>query len=198
MAKRAPAPRWSSPPKRSNNCKPWLPPARPHYGKCNAPRFCWATAADRISARSAGRWASVAAWCVPSMGAVLKGFESPVCKPNMNSNEPGNISRSQGGPGDRSAERSLGKNREPMNKNRIEGRRDRASWHHTAKPFGWVSEVNAAVVRRRTAFLPGETCPVRAGQESAEAIVVDHEPGATNRPLKRSDRKSRDHEGLNR
>ena len=86
----------------------------------------------------------------------------------------------------------------PMNKNRIEGRRDRASWHHTAKPFGWVSEVNAAVVRGRTASLPGETCPVRAGQESAEAIVVGREPGAGTCPFKRRNRKSRSHEGLNR
>jgi hypothetical protein len=116
--------------------------------------------------------------CVPSMGAVLKGFKSPVCKPNMISNEHGNISRSQGGPGDRPAERRLRENREPMNKNRIEGRRDRASWHNTAKPFGWVSEVNAAVVRGRTASLPGETCPARAGQESAAAIVVCDKPGA--------------------
>jgi len=136
--------------------------------------------------------------CVPSMGAVLKGFKSPVCKPNMVSNEHANTSRSQGGPGDRPAERRLGENREPMNKNRIEGRRDRASWHHTAKPNGWVPEVHAAVVRGRTSSLPGETCPVRAGQESAEAIVVDHEPGVGKRPLKRRNRKSRGHEGLNR
>ena len=137
-------------------------------------------------------------WCVPSMGAVLKGFKSPVCKPNMNSNEHANTSRSQGGPGDRPAERRLGKIRKPMNKNHIQGRRGRASWHHTAKPFGWVPQVNVAVVRGRTASLPGETCPVRAGQESAEAIVVDREPGAGNGPLKRRNRKSRGHEGLNR
>ena len=116
--------------------------------------------------------------CVPSMGAVLKGFKSPVCKPNMNSNEHANTSRSQGGPGDRPAERRLGKIRKPMNKNHIQGRRDRASWHNTAKPFGWVPEVNVAVVRGRTASLPGETCPARAGQESAAAIVVRDKPGA--------------------
>ena len=128
-------------------------------------------------------------WCVPSMGAVLKGLKSPVCKPNMIRDEHANTSRSQGGPGDRSAESRLGKNREPMNKNRIEGRRDQASWHNTAKPFGWVPEVNAAVVRGRTAFLPGETCAARAGQESAAAIVVRGKPGAGNGPLKRRNRK---------
>ena len=132
------------------------------------------------------------------MGAVLKGFKSPVCKPNMISNEHGNISRSQGGPGDRSAESRLGKIREPMNKNRIEGRRAGTSWHNTAKSSGLGAEVNAAVVRGRTASLPGETCPVRAGQESAEAIVVGREPGAGKCPWKRSNRKSRSHEGLNR
>jgi len=33
-------------------------------------------------------------------------------------------------------------------------------------------EVNAAVVQGSIAFLPGETCRERSGQESAEAIVV--------------------------
>jgi hypothetical protein len=43
-----------------------------------------------------------------------------------------------------------------MNKNYIEGRYDRESWHHTAKPIGSVVEVNAAVVQGSNAFLPGE------------------------------------------
>ena len=65
-----------------------------------------------------------------------------------------------------------------MNKNLIQGRRDEASWPNTAKPFGVVAQVNGAVVRGRTAFLPGEVLPVRAGEKSAEVIVARHEPGA--------------------
>ena len=76
-----------------------------------------------------------------------------------------------------------------MNKNLIEGRRDEASWHHTAKPYGLVSEVNEAVVRRRTAFLPGEASGVRASEESAEVIVVSSRPGAGRRPFKLRNRK---------
>jgi len=34
-----------------------------------------------------------------------------------------------------------------MNKNRIKGRRVAVSWHHTAKPFGSHTKVNAAVVQ---------------------------------------------------
>jgi hypothetical protein len=158
-------------------------------------KICKPAKSTERKARAAVRWSR---WCVPSLGAVLKGFKSPVCEPNMNSNEHANTSRSQDGPGDRPAGRRLGKIRKPMNKNHIQGRRDRASWHNTAKPFGWVPQVNVAVVRGRTVSLPGETCPVRAGQESAEAIVVDREPGPGNGPLKRRNRKSRGHEGLNR
>ena len=65
-----------------------------------------------------------------------------------------------------------------MNKNLIEGRCDGASWHHPAKPTGEVVEVNQAVVRGRTVFFPGEVSPVRAGEKSAEAIVVGDKPGA--------------------
>ena len=43
-----------------------------------------------------------------------------------------------------------------MNKNCIRGRRGGVSWHNTAKPCGLAVGVNAAVVRRRTALLPGE------------------------------------------
>ena len=105
--------------------------------------------------------------CVPGMGAVLRGLKSPKYKPNMNSNEHENISRSQGAKGDRGSERRLCKTREPMDKNLIEGRRDEVSWHNTAKPFGLVSEVNEAVVRGRTAFLPGE--PERSGDSLLKA-----------------------------
>jgi hypothetical protein len=55
-----------------------------------------------------------------------------------------------------------------MNKNLIKGRRDGVSWHNTAKPTGEVAEVNQAIVRGRTAFLPGEVSGVRAPEKSAE------------------------------
>ena len=42
------------------------------------------------------------------------------------------------------------------------------SWHHTAKSTGLAVEVNVAVVRRRTAFLPGEISTAR-GRESGSA-----------------------------
>ena len=56
-----------------------------------------------------------------------------------------------------------------MNKNCIRGRRGGVSWHNTAKPCGLVAEVNAAVVRRRTALLPGEISTAR-GRESGSAV----------------------------
>ena len=89
-----------------------------------------------------------------------------------------NTSRSQGVASDRRSERRLCKTRVPMNKNLIEGRRDGVSWHNTAKPTGEVVEVNQAVVRGRTVFLPGEVWGVRALQKSAEVIVVRDKPGA--------------------
>jgi len=59
--------------------------------------------------------------------------------------------------GNRPGEGRLWESDEPMNKNRIKGRHDETSWHHTAKSFGLIVEVNAAVVSRSNAFLPGET-----------------------------------------
>jgi hypothetical protein len=53
-----------------------------------------------------------------------------------------------------------------MNKNLIRGRQSEVSWHNTAKPYDSTLEVNEAVVRRRTAFLPGEileTCDRESG-----------------------------------
>ena len=79
--------------------------------------------------------------------------------------------------GDRRSERRLRKIRVPMNKNLIEGRRGGASWHNTAKPAGEAVEVNQAVVRGRTVFLPGEASSVRAGEESAEVVVVGTRAG---------------------
>ena len=60
-----------------------------------------------------------------------------------------------------------------MNKNRIEGRYGKTSWHNTAKSSGLPVEVNAAVVQGSITLLPGEACRERSGQESAEAIVVE-------------------------
>ena len=70
--------------------------------------------------------------------------------------------------GDRLSGRRLCETRVPMNKNLIQGRRDGASWHNAAKPTGEVVEVNQAVVRGRTVFLPGEISLVRAGENRAE------------------------------
>jgi len=86
-----------------------------------------------------------------------------------------------------------------MNKNLIKGRRDGVSWHNTAtalprqrhdscaaipqgptqegNPTGEVVEVNQAVVRGRTASLPGEVSGVRAFEKSAEVIVVGKRAG---------------------
>ena len=50
-------------------------------------------------------------------------------------------------------------------------------------PSGEVVEVNQAVVRGRTVFFPGEVSPVRAGEKSAEVIVVGDQPGAVMAPL---------------
>jgi hypothetical protein len=70
-----------------------------------------------------------------------------------------------------------------MDKNPIEGRREEVSWHNTAKPFGLVSEVNEAVVRERTAFLPGEISDARASEKSAEVIVSEQQAGGRERPV---------------
>lgn len=65
-----------------------------------------------------------------------------------------------------------------MNKNPIEGRRDRASWHNTAKPDGSVVEVNPAVVQESNALLPGEVPDLHWAGKSAEVIVASNKPGA--------------------
>ena len=66
-----------------------------------------------------------------------------------------------------------------MNKNHIKGRYDGTSWHDTAKSTGSVVEVNVAAVQGSNAFLPGEILAWRPARKSAEAVVVDNEPGAT-------------------
>jgi hypothetical protein len=100
-----------------------------------------------------------------------KGVQVPCVKIEMNRNEQISTSRSQGGTGDRVAERRLCETRKSMDKNPIQGRPGLVSWHNTAKPFDLVRQVNGAIVRGRTVFLPGEICRVRAGQKSAEVIV---------------------------
>lgn len=86
-------------------------------------------------------------------------------------------SRGQGREGNRPSEGRLGKSRERMNKNPIQGRPGRVSWHNTAKPFDSTREVNEVVARRRTAFLPGEIPPEPSGGKSAEAIVASSPKG---------------------
>ena len=105
-------------------------------------------------------------------GRSPKGVQVPCVKIEMNRNEQISTSRSQGGTGDRVAERRLCETRKSMDKNPIQGRPGLVSWHNTAKPFDLARQVNGAIVRGRTAFLPGEACRVRAWQESAEVIVV--------------------------
>jgi len=86
--------------------------------------------------------------------------------------------------------------REPMNKNRVEGARDRTSERKIAKSVSVkVTVVDPAVVRRRRSDLPRETCVAVpsvglrgprgsqiAAQESAEGIV-----GGGNEPARPED-----------
>ena len=81
--------------------------------------------------------------------------------------------RGQARKGDRAREGRLWEIREPMDKNRVEGRHGATSWHNTAKSSGVPVEVNAAAVRRSNVPLPGEICPPSVGQKSAEVIVVE-------------------------
>lgn len=92
---------------------------------------------------------------------------------------------------------------ELMDKNCIKGRRMAMSWHNTAKSFGSLAEVNAAVVQESTVLLPGEAsfeCVtwlqsatkciasravmlVVSSEESADGIVVVSESVSSCRPL---------------
>jgi hypothetical protein len=109
--------------------------------------------------------------------AQSKWGSSPLYENQNHENGKPNTSRGQGEAGDRLSERRLCETRVPMNKNLIKGRRDGVSWHNTAKPTGEVVEVNQAIVRGRTAFLPGEVSGVRAPEKSAEVIVVGKRAG---------------------
>ena len=55
-----------------------------------------------------------------------------------------------------------------------------ASWHMTAKPTGLTPMVNAALVHRQFAFLPGEIC-VDGGQRDRD----DNPAGPTGQPRTR-------------
>ena len=105
-------------------------------------------------------------------GRSPKGVQVPCVKIEMNRNEQISTSRGQGGAGDRVAERRICETRKSMDKNPIQGRPGLVSWHNAAKPFGLARQVNGAIVRGRTAFLPGEISAVRAAEKSAEVIVV--------------------------
>ena len=105
-------------------------------------------------------------------GRSPNGVQVPGVKIEMNRNEQISTSRSQGGTGDRVAERRLCETRKSMDKNLIQGRSGLVSWHNTAKPFDLARQVNGAIVRGRTAFLPGEISAVRAAEKSAEVIVT--------------------------
>ena len=115
--------------------------------------------------------------CVCPAWAQSKWGSSPLYENQNHENGKQNTSRGQGEAGDRLSERRLCETRVPMNKNLIKGRRDGVSWHNTAKPTGEVVEVNQAVVRGRTASLPGEISGVRAPEKSAEVIVVGKRAG---------------------
>ena len=94
--------------------------------------------------------------------------------------------------GDLSGEGRLGEIREPMDKNRIEGRHGASRGHNTPKTTGMPVEVNSAAVRRSNVQLPGEISPAKAAEKSAEVIVV----GKTSRG--QGARSNNDTGGLNR
>ena len=98
------------------------------------------------------------------MGENQKGFKSPVNRMKTEKTIRGQLRE-----GDRSWEGRLGESHQPMNKNLIRGRRDRPSWHNTAKTCHSVPEVNEAVGWRRFSFLPGEISTAR-DRESGSAV----------------------------
>jgi hypothetical protein len=69
-----------------------------------------------------------------------------------------------------------------MNKNCIEGRHGGRSRHNTAKSRGSTVEVNAAVVSRSNALLPGEIPWPQGDGKSAEVILAGSEPGGIKAP----------------
>jgi hypothetical protein len=94
--------------------------------------------------------------------------------------------------GDLSGEGRLGEIREPMDKNRIEGRHGASRGHNTPKTSGMPVEVNAVAVRRSNVQLPGEISPAKAAEKSAEVILF----GKMSRG--RDARSNNDTGGLNR
>ena len=113
-------------------------------------------------------------------------------------------------PASEAMQATLGEIRELMNKNHIRGRHGGVSWHNAAKPVGLVVEVNVAVVRRRTASLPGEISAARgrasgsAGRSNAlgdgREVSRGHSNGDVNRgagkrPIKRRNPQARPAKG---
>jgi hypothetical protein len=97
------------------------------------------------------------------MGVLLMGFKSPVRKLHM---ETYIITiRNQLWEGNQPGEGRLGEIGEPMDKNRIEGRRSGTSWHNTAKSCRLVAAVNAAVAPRSNTFLSGEILHAKSVKE---------------------------------
>ena len=80
---------------------------------------------------------------------------------------------------------------EATDRNRIQGRGTRwPSWHMTAKPTGTQPTVNAALVHRQFAVLPGEICaPWRRGTDGRDGRVVPY-PKRTRREVGVSDLKA--------
>ena len=102
-------------------------------------------------------------------GHVVNGVQVPCGNTGMKQT----TTRGQADEGDRLREGRLWEIREPMDKNRVEGRHGATSWHNTAKSPGMPVEVNAAAVRRSNVPLPGETSRPSVREESAEVIVVE-------------------------
>ena len=130
--------------------------------------------------------------CAPSMGANLWGA-SPLWEYRLGLVMRARIttSRRQGrnreglSEGSRSAR---GVRRRTETAYKAEGRE--ASWHMTAKPTGTQPTVNAALVHRQFAFLPGEICaPWRRGTDGRDGRVVPY-PKRTRREVGVSDLKA--------
>lgn len=72
---------------------------------------------------------------------------------------------------------------ELMNKNLIEGRRTRTSWHNTAKSNSSGVEVNGAVAQGSNAFLPGEALVVKSRQGVSRGHSSEWRAGGWKRPV---------------
>ena len=104
------------------------------------------------------------------MGTVLKRFKSSVNE-TMKRKKHQQKPTAEGRPtvGRKAMRKPRSDEQEPHTRPAWLGHTGGASWHNTAKPTGLVMAVNGAVVRERTAFLPGEIS-VLCGRESGSAI----------------------------